>query len=137
MAGSTAQEGIVQKAVHQWEARLEELRPAVEEASEIEDALKAMGQNSTTRPSRRRNGTRRRRREGGRRAEFLQIIRDNPGITVGDAAKQMKIGPNYLYRVASDLVKDKAVKKVNGGYEVVASGGNGSRKGNGGGSNGE
>src|SRR5690349_7387401 len=48
--------------------------------------------------------TRRRRRRGGTRADqAVKLIEENPGITASEIARQMKIKPNYLYRVLGDL----------------------------------
>ena len=46
----------------------------------------------------------------------LGIISANPGISAGDVAKELKIKPNYVYRVMSELVADKKVKKKGRGY---------------------
>jgi sugar-specific transcriptional regulator TrmB len=57
-------------------------------------------------------GTRRRRRRGGTRADqAVALIEKSPGISASDVAKQMKIKPNYLYRVLGDLEKEGRVKK--------------------------
>jgi sugar-specific transcriptional regulator TrmB len=61
-----------------------------------------------------RSGTapRRRRRRGGTRADqAVKLIEKEPGISASDVAKQMKIKPNYLYRVLGDLEKEGRVKK--------------------------
>jgi hypothetical protein len=65
------------------------------------------------------NGRRRRRgRRGGTRAEqALDIVRQNPGITVADLAGRMKVPhKNYLYRVMNGLQSDGAVKKQGRGF---------------------
>jgi sugar-specific transcriptional regulator TrmB len=55
---------------------------------------------------------RRRRRRGGTRADqAVALIEKSPGISASDVAKQMKIKPNYLYRVLGDLEKEGRVKK--------------------------
>jgi sugar-specific transcriptional regulator TrmB len=55
---------------------------------------------------------RRRRRAGGTRAdEAVKLVKSNPGITASGIAKEMKIKPNYLYRVLGDLQKEGRVKK--------------------------
>jgi hypothetical protein len=65
--------------------------------------------------------TRRRRRRGGTRADqAVKIIDDNPGITASDIAKQMRIKPNYLYRVLGDLQKDGRVKKSGRSYTAAS-----------------
>jgi ribosome-binding protein aMBF1 (putative translation factor) len=63
---------------------------------------------------------RRKRRSGGTRADqAVTLIRQNPGITASEIAKQMKIKPNYLYRVLSDLEKQKSVKKKGRTYSAA------------------
>ena len=55
---------------------------------------------------------RRRKRRGGTRADqAVSLIESAPGISASDVAKQMKIKPNYLYRVLGDLEKEGRVKK--------------------------
>jgi sugar-specific transcriptional regulator TrmB len=55
---------------------------------------------------------RRRKRRGGTRADqAVNLITGAPGISASDVAKQMKIKPNYLYRVLGDLEKEGRVKK--------------------------
>jgi hypothetical protein len=55
---------------------------------------------------------RRRKRRGGTRADqAVKLIEDSPGISASDVAKNMKIKPNYLYRVLGDLEKEGRVKK--------------------------
>ena len=61
---------------------------------------------------------RRRKRRGGTRADqAVKLIEDNPGISASDVAKQMKIKPNYLYRVLGDLEKEGRVKKDGRSYQ--------------------
>lgn len=57
--------------------------------------------------------TPRRRRKGGktRADEAVKLVTKKPGISASDIAKQMKIKPNYLYRVLGDLEKEGRVKK--------------------------
>lgn len=65
------------------------------------------GTASTGAPKRRR-----RKRRGGTRADqAVKLIEEQPGISASDVAKTMKIKPNYLYRVLSDLEKEGRVKK--------------------------
>jgi hypothetical protein len=55
---------------------------------------------------------RRRKRRGGTRADqAVSLIEGAPGISASEVAKQMKIKPNYLYRVLGDLEKEGRVKK--------------------------
>src|SRR6476646_9137719 len=67
-----------------------------------------------------KKGTRRRKRRGGTRADqAVNLIKQNPGITASEIAKSMKIKPNYLYRVLSDLEKQKKVKKKGRTYTAA------------------
>jgi transposase-like protein len=55
---------------------------------------------------------RRRRRRGGTRADqAVKLVEQTPGISASDIAKQMKIKPNYLYRVLGELEKEGRVSK--------------------------
>lgn len=76
---------------------------------------------SKSKPAAAKKGTRRRRkRRGGTRADqAVNLIKQNPGITASDIAKTMKIKPNYLYRVLSDLEKQKKVKKKGRTYSAA------------------
>ena len=111
-------------------ARLDELRPLVEEFHKLEAAQRALdgvdeapaapARRSSSRSSSSRssggggNGNGRRGRpkgSGTRAAEALQIVTDNPGITISDLAQKMGIQQNYLYRVLPGLEQDGKVRK--------------------------
>ncbi len=63
--------------------------------------------------------TRRRRRSGGTRAnQAVKLVEKNPGISASEIAKKMKIKPNYLYRVLSELEKEGRVKKKGRTYSA-------------------
>jgi hypothetical protein len=121
---------FVDSTVKEIERRLSELR---QEVSRLEAALAALGgarrgpgrppgsgTRGTTRARRtsgRRTGARRGRRGGNTRAnQALELVRQNPGITIPDVAKAMKIQPNYLYRVLPELAKEGKVKKDGKGW---------------------
>ena len=97
------------------EKRLSELDA---ERKRLERALADLtgGKVGRRRPGRPRgaaaNGGRRRRRRGGTRAEeAVKLVNANPGITASEMAREMKIKPNYLYRVLGDLQKEGKVSK--------------------------
>jgi DNA-binding MarR family transcriptional regulator len=46
----------------------------------------------------------------------VKLIGDNPGISASEIAKQMKIKPNYLYRVLAELEKEGRVRKEGRAY---------------------
>ncbi|MDQ4071449.1 MAG: winged helix-turn-helix domain-containing protein, partial [Actinomycetota bacterium] len=52
------------------------------------------------------------RREGGRSGEALELVRQNPGITVAELADRLGMRQrNYLYRIMADLQSQGAVEK--------------------------
>jgi DNA invertase Pin-like site-specific DNA recombinase len=61
-------------------------------------------------------GGRRRRRGGGRADQAVKIVEAKPGVTASEIAKQLKIKPNYLYRVMGELQKEGRVRKRKRGY---------------------
>lgn len=79
---------------------------------------------STTRTGSRRRaagssgtGRRGRPRGSGKRAQqALDLVAGQPGITIPELAKAMKIQPNYLYRVLPSLEQDGKVKKKDKGW---------------------
>jgi transposase-like protein len=103
-----------------------------EERQRLERALVELGGSSVTtrRPGRPRGSGRgpgrppkaasstatgprkRRRRRGGTRADqAVKLVEQNPGISASEIAKQMKIKPNYLYRVLGEMEKEGRVSK--------------------------
>lgn len=66
---------------------------------------------ATSKPAAGRPRKRRKRRGGTRADQAVSLIQGAPGISASDVAKQMKIKPNYLYRVLGDLEKEGRVKK--------------------------
>jgi hypothetical protein len=130
---------VVAKVRSELEKRLRELETHVREHAQIKEALDKLGGMASPR-GRARGGAavaranaeaatqRRRRTTAGRGRprkgqptrsdQFLEILRANPGITISDAARQMGIGPNYLYRVRNDLLKADKIKKQGQGFAV-------------------
>jgi hypothetical protein len=102
--------------------RLAELE---DERKRLERALAELGGKATSRTGRgpgrpRGSGTKtagpsgpkkRRRRKGTRADQAVALVEGDPGISASDIAKQMKIKPNYLYRVLGDLEKERRVTK--------------------------
>jgi len=100
------------------------VRELEDQLKQAEQALSALGGKVTRRGPGRPRGSakkatrtaaaprRRRKRRGGTRADqAVKLIEQNPGISASDVAKQMKIKPNYLYRVLGDLEKEGRVRK--------------------------
>jgi len=123
---------VLDEALDLVKKRLAELD---EERKRLERALAELGGTVTRRPGRppgsgrgpgrpRKNAAtaaatpaaaprkRRRRRRGGTRADqAVALVEQNPGISASEIAKQMKIKPNYLYRVLGEMEKEGRVSK--------------------------
>jgi hypothetical protein len=93
------------------------LRELDEERRQVEAALAGLGRSARRGPGRPR-GTRQRRGRGSTRADqAVRIIKQNPGITVSDLGRKMRLNhPNYLYRVLPDLQKEGRIKRKGRGY---------------------
>ena len=46
----------------------------------------------------------------------MKLIEEKPGITASEIARELKIKPNYMYRVLSDLQKDGKIRKDGRAY---------------------
>jgi ribosomal protein S25 len=109
-------------------ARLQELKPLVDEYHRLEAAVQALeGVKPTAAAPRRarsattRSGTARRGRprgSGTRSKEALKHVRATPGITIPELAEKMGIKQNYLYRVLPALQKDGMVRKEGRGWHA-------------------
>src|SRR5512147_2661952 len=118
---------VLDEALDLVKKRLHELD---EERKRLERALAELGGTITRRPGRppgsgRRgpgrprkaaSGTtakprkQRRRRSGTRADQAVALVEKNPGISASAIAKELKIKPNYLYRVLGELEKEGRVK---------------------------
>lgn len=126
-------------------ARLDELKPLVDEYHRLEAAAAALdgiGQAATATPpaARRRRASRstaasapapkaatagRRGRPAGsgkRAAEALALVTATPGITIPELAEKMGIKHNYLYRVLPGLVQAGQVVKDGRGWRPTPAG---------------
>lgn len=102
------------------EERLAELDQERKQLLKVLSALDGGGSPKRSHTSRRSKSTRssgRRRRKGGTRAEHAEkAVAENPGIKASQIAEELKIKPNYVYRVMGDLLKEGRVTKKGMGY---------------------
>jgi hypothetical protein len=119
------------------EQRLEELRPLHAEYTRLERARAALegvddqgggarrrgpaaGGGARRRPAngrRRGGGGGRPRRTGGRAGEALELVRQNPEISVAEIADRLGMKQrNYLYRIMANLQSEGAVEKRGRGF---------------------
>jgi hypothetical protein len=126
--------GFVDSTVKEIDSRLKELQ---EEVAKLEAARAALvGTVRRGRPPRaaaaaapaasarrgRRPGRPRGRRGGNTRSnQALELVRNQPGITIPQIAEALKIEPNYLYRVMPKLVSEGLIKREGQGWLPAAS----------------
>jgi transcriptional regulator with GAF, ATPase, and Fis domain len=119
--------------------RLKELEPAVAEYRELEEVAKRLGIDAAAAPAPSGTGGSRRRRaarasttsartssaapksarrrssrgaaSGQRQQQLLELVRQQPGITVRDAAANLGVDPTGLYRVVRRLEESGDVRK--------------------------
>lgn len=131
---------VLDEALGLVKKRLAELD---EERKRLERALAELGGTATRRPGRppgsgrgpgrpRKNAAaattaapaprkRRRRRRGGTRADqAVKLVEQKPGISASEIAKQLKIKPNYLYRVLGELEKEGRLTKKGREYHPAS-----------------
>ena len=101
------------------------LKDLENEARSLERALAGFGDpqrrtsTPSTAPKRRR---RRRAKPGQRRDQFLAAVKEQPGITVAQAAKKLGVDPpNALYVLAKRLAKEGEITKTGAGYALEGS----------------
>ncbi|MBV9917925.1 MAG: winged helix-turn-helix transcriptional regulator [Solirubrobacterales bacterium] len=118
---------FVDTTVRDIDTRLQELKEEVQRLEAARTALlgsrrgpgrpRGSRSSGTTNRSGRRPGRPRGRRSGGTRAnQALELVRNQPGITIPQIAESLKIEPNYLYRVMPRLVADGQVKRDGQGW---------------------
>jgi hypothetical protein len=118
---------FVDTTVRDIDTRLQELKEEVQRLEAARTALlgsrrgpgrpRGSRSSATTNQSPRRPGRPRGRRSGGTRAnQALELVRNQPGITIPQIAESLKIEPNYLYRVMPRLVADGQVKRDGQGW---------------------
>ena len=123
--------GFVDSTVKDIDARLSELEGEVKKLQAARAALvgeqrrpgRPRGSRTATaaatpRRAARKPGRPRGRRAGGgtRGAQALALVASRPGITIPEIASELKIEPNYLYRVMPGLVKDGTIKREGKGW---------------------
>lgn len=120
----------------EMQERLSELKPLVDEYHRLEAAVRALdGVSEEPAPARSSAGRRRGSGGGGqsggngrrgrpkgsgtRGKQALELVRDNPGISIPEMADKMGIQQNYLYRVLPGLQKEGLVRKEGKGWHAM------------------
>jgi hypothetical protein len=96
-------------------------RPRAARAAAAAASARAPRAAGGRRQAARRPGRPRGRRGGNTRAnQALELVRKRPGITIPQIASEMKIEPNYLYRVLPKLVEEGQVKRDGQGWHPAS-----------------
>jgi hypothetical protein len=105
------------------DGRIAELRQEVSRLEAARSALTGRGpgrprgsRSRGTRGGTRRTTGQRRGRRGTRATQALELVRARPGITIPELAKEIKIAPNYLYRVLPPLAEQGLIKRDGKGW---------------------
>jgi hypothetical protein len=103
---------FVDSTVRDIDSRLEELKLEVTKLEAARTALVG-GRRSTPRSSSSSNGAS---TATPRRAPRADLVKSRPGITIPQIAEELKIEPNYLYRVMPKLVESGQVSREGQGW---------------------
>ena len=125
----TKSQTLVEKFMTEGKARLKELRDQIAPLEKERDQLESMLEPKAAEapapveptpapkiaevpaPAAAKPKGKRNRKGGTREEHFVSLVTEKPGITVSEAAKEMKIQPNYLYRVAAKCLEAGEVKQ--------------------------
>ncbi len=112
---------LLKERITELEGELAKLQRALASLTEGRKGRRGPGRprGSRSATGRTRTRTRRRRRGGTRADQAVALIKANPGISASEIARQMKIQPNYMYRVLGDLQKEGKVKKSGRKYTAT------------------
>ena len=110
---------LLRDRITELEGELANLQRALANLTDGRQGRRGPGRPRGSRTKTAANGTRRRRRGGTRADQAVRIIKANPGITASEIARNMKIQPNYMYRVLADLQKEGKVKKSGRKYTAA------------------
>ena len=125
--------GFVDSTVRDIDSRLKELQEEVRKLEAARAALvgtrrgpgrpprSASASSGESAPKRGRRPGRPRGRRGGntRSNQALDLVRQQPGITIPQIAESLKIEPNYLYRVMPKLVSDGLITREGQGWHPL------------------
>lgn len=115
---------FIDGTVKDIDGRLMQLRQELERLEAARSALvgrgpgrpRGSGRRAGARAGARRSTGRRRGRRGTRATQALELVKGRPGITIPELAREMKIAPNYLYRVLPPLAERGEIKRDGKGW---------------------
>jgi predicted Rossmann fold nucleotide-binding protein DprA/Smf involved in DNA uptake len=109
--------GLIRERITELEAERAQLDRALASLTGGREGRRGPGRPRSSAAAGSTRSSRRRRRRGGTRADqAVKLVAANPGISASEIATQMKIKPNYLYRVLAELEKEGKVRKDGRAY---------------------
>lgn len=136
---------LITRTKRELQERIDQLEAAVEELPRLKAALAALEDEPSSRGGGGRGGRGsggggrgrangaggsggggRRRPRGANRDAILGVIRERPGVSVGEVANVVSkegVKKNVVYTTVNKLVKDGLIAKRDGALEVIASDG--------------
>jgi hypothetical protein len=129
---------LISRTKRELQERIAQLEEAVEELPKLKRALEALsddapassaaghrsrGSSPSSRPDGRSRG--RRRPRGANRDAILTVVRERPGVSVGEVANVVAregVKKNVVYTTVNKLVKDGRITKTDGALEVATGG---------------
>lgn len=115
--------GLIRQRIKELDAERSQLERALASLTGGREGRRGPGRprgSSSAASAKASGGRRRRRRRSATRADqAVKLVAGNPGISASEIAKQMKIKPNYLYRVLAELEKEGKVRKDGRAYHAV------------------
>jgi DNA invertase Pin-like site-specific DNA recombinase len=113
--------GLIRERMKELDAERSQLERALASLTDGREGRRGPGRpRGSSSATRGKASSRRRRRRGGTRADqAVKLVAANPGISASEIAKQMKIKPNYLYRVLGELEKEGKVRKKGRAYHAA------------------
>lgn len=109
---------LIRDRIRELEAEAADLKRALSSLTGGREGRRGPGRPRGSSPAR-NNGRKRGRRRNTRSDQAVKLIEGNPGISASEIAKQLKIKPNYMYRVLGDLQKEGRVKKNGRSYSAA------------------
>jgi hypothetical protein len=121
LASNTVDEaaGLIRARIRELDAERKQLERALASLTDGREGRRGPGRPRGSAGGGGTRGRRRGRRRTTRADQAVKLIQENPGISASDVARQMKIKPNYLYRVLGDLQKEGRVKKSGRSYTTA------------------
>ena len=111
--------GLIRTRLKELDAERAHLQRALSSLTGGREGKRGPGRPRGSNSSPARGRKRGRGRRNTRSDQAVKLIQEKPGISASEIAKQLRIKPNYMYRVLGDLQKEGRVKKDGRSYSAA------------------